>query len=270
MSVPTPPPPPGDLVDRPVRVVFPVRVEFATGSFMIREMTANLSVTGAFISTISPPALGSRGRLTFRYSRWETPFTVAAEVVRVVGADEGTEESPAGIGVRFVDVEPSATEQLQRMVAGLQEGSVTEAIRRTVRRGGRPLLEELRRRPADQKVIFAMAAQGTEIDDLIRDGNPAAISRLLDNPRMGKTHLRIIVKDTRTPVRILLLILRNTAWLADEETRVLLCRHPLTPLPHVLRLLGTLSTPRVRELANLAILRQAIRTAARQLLSKRR
>jgi hypothetical protein len=246
-----------------------VRVEFAAASFMIRELTSNLSVTGAFVATAEGPAVGSRGRLTFRYSRWEEPFAVAAEVVRVVSPEAATEESPAGMGVRFVEVEPAGAEQLRRLVGGLQEGSITEAIRRVVRQGTRPLLEELRRRPADQKVIFAMAAQGPEMDDLIRDGNPAAVSRVLDNPRLGKTQLRLIVRDARTPVRILLLVLRNTAWLADEETRLLLCRHPLTPLPHVLRLLGTLSTSRVKELANLAILRQPIRTAAKQLLRTR-
>ncbi|MFQ5719176.1 MAG: PilZ domain-containing protein [Acidobacteriota bacterium] len=257
-------------MDRPVRVVFPVRVEFAGSSFQIREFTANLSVAGAFIATTAPPALGSSGRLTFRHSRWEHPFTVAAEVVRVVGADAATKECPAGIAVRFMHIKAGAAEQLRRLVAGLHEGSVAEAIRRTVRDGNRPLLDELRRCPADQKVIFAMAARGPELDAVIREGNPAAVSRLLDNPRLEKKHLRLILKDTRTPVRLLLLILRNAAWLADEETRLLLCRHPLTPLPHVLRFLGTLSTPRVRELANLAILRQAIRAAARQLLSTRR
>jgi hypothetical protein len=188
----------------------------------------------------------------------------------VVGAEAATNENPAGIAVHFVNVEPGAAEELRRIMAGLQVGSVTEAIRRAVRDGQRPLLEELRRRPADQKVIFAMAAKGQEMEDLIRDGNPAAVSRLLDNPRLGKIHLRLILMDMRTPARVLLLILSNTTWLVDEETRLLLCRHPLTPLPHVLRLVGTLSTGRVKALANLAILRQAIRTAARRLLSTRR
>ncbi len=269
MSIP-PAPPPREHMDRAVRVVFPVRVEFAGATFKIREFTSNLSLTGAFIPTAHAPEPGSRGRLIFRYSRWEEPFTVEAEVVRVVTGDAAGPDQPAGIGLRFINMDKSALERLQRLVAGLQEGSVTEAIRRTVRDGARPLLEELRRRPADQKVIFAMAAQGPEIDDVIREGNPAAVSRLLDNPRLGSSHLRLIVKDTRTPVRILLLILRNTAWLADEETRYLLCRHPLIPVPHALRLLGTLSTSRVKDLSNLATLRQAIRVSARQLLRTRK
>ena len=40
-------------MDRPVRVVCPVRVEFDGGAFMIREFTTDLSVSGAFIATTS-------------------------------------------------------------------------------------------------------------------------------------------------------------------------------------------------------------------------
>ena len=43
---------------------------------------------------------------------------------------------------------------------------MSESIRRSIREGGSNLLDELRGRPADQKVMFAVSANCTEIDAL--------------------------------------------------------------------------------------------------------
>ena len=46
-------------LDRPVRVVFPIRVSFSGDTFLIKEFTANLSVGGIFLLTarMFPPRL---------------------------------------------------------------------------------------------------------------------------------------------------------------------------------------------------------------------
>ena len=79
---------------------------------------------------------------------------------------------PVGVGIRFLDLAPADLKRLGRLVDGIRDGSVTQAIRRSIEEGKTDLLQELRRRPIDQKVIFALTAGAEEIDALIRDGVP--------------------------------------------------------------------------------------------------
>ena len=139
-----------ELTDRPVRVSVPVRVTFSGNAFLIKEFTANLSVGGIFLQTDNVVETGVEGQLTFRGSQWERPFTIRAVVVRVVPPDSGSKLTP-GLGLQFLDIDDASHKSLQRLVDGIQDGSVVEAIRRSIREGtSRNLLEEIRRRPIDQ------------------------------------------------------------------------------------------------------------------------
>jgi len=257
-----------EKTSRPVRVLFPVRVSFAGDDFYIKEFSANLSVGGIFLATDRLIEVGSRGRLTFRVASWEKPFTVDAEVVRTVGPDHATEEKPSGIGLRFIDLSPQDGRRLERLVEGLTDGSVVEAIRRNVREGGKQLLHELRDLSTDQKVIFALFAQGQEIDALMRDGHPAALTRLLDNPRVGVTQVRKLLRDPRLKPSILLAVRKNREWMTDMEIRFLFCQHPATPLSEVLNLLPRLSQPHLQAMLNNRSLREPIRGRLKQLVKK--
>ncbi|MFQ5670250.1 MAG: TIGR02266 family protein [Acidobacteriota bacterium] len=266
------PPTSNELRPRPVRVSIPVRVSFAGEAFQIRDFTANLSAGGAFLPTERTVPVGTRGTLTFRLSQWEEPFTVEAEVAWVANGHEeedGGEAAPPGLGLRFLDLGDRHRKRLERLVEGIQDGSVVQAIRRSLQEDGKHLVEALRRRPTDQKVIFAVFAKGVEIDALIREGNPVVTLRLLSNPRLGVPHLRRLLEDPRTPARLLLAIKKAGRWLADEELRVLFCAHPRVPFAAALPLLPRLSRPSLLELERRPGLQAALRSRVQALLARR-
>lgn len=254
--------------DRPVRVRFPVRVSFSGNTFLIKEFTANLSVGGIFLPTERMVLPGSRGELTFRVSQWEEPFTVEAEVVRTVPPDAAG-ASPPGLGIQFLELDDADRKRLQRLIDGIQDGSVVQSIRRCIREGKRNLAQELRRRPTDQKVMLAVGARGEEIGALIRDGNPTVVLRLLDNPSLTQAHVRSILKDGRTATGFLIELKKHRRWMADEETRFLFCKHPKVALSDAIAQLRTLPAGRLRALECDTRLRAQIRAKAHELIRRR-
>jgi hypothetical protein len=93
-----------------VRVAFPAEVEFAGEKLRFKEFSANLSEGDLFLPTELSVEPGTRGRLTFRISQWEDPFSVDAEVVYRQPPPTAEGQSPAGLGMRFID--PGAVERL--------------------------------------------------------------------------------------------------------------------------------------------------------------
>lgn len=257
-----------ELPDRPVRVSVPVRVEFSGDRFLITEFTANLSEGGLFLPTEHTVEPGARGRMTFRLTQWDEPFTVEAEVVRVESPGQDTERR--GLGIRFVDLDPKHLEQLRRLVDGLLGGSMVEAIRRSIRESTRNMETELRRRPTDQKVMLANCARENEIEALIRDGHPTVLQRLLKNPRLRLPHVRSIVRDPRVPTRMLLDVKKCRQWFADEEVRFLFCRHSRAPFHETRTILQTLSIPKLQILGTDMNLLPQVRLRAREILRTKR
>jgi uncharacterized protein (TIGR02266 family) len=258
------------FVPRPVRVSVPVRVDFEGDRFTIREFTANLSEGGIFLRTEHMVPPGRRGRLTFRLTQWDRPFTVEAEVVRVEMPDQGPDGPAPGLGIRFINLSPQDLAKIRRLVDGIRDGSVVEAIRRTVRESPKGLVQELRNIPTDQKLMLSIAANKEEIQALIRDGHSTVMLRLLENPRLTVPHVRAIVRDTRMETRVMLEIRKHQKWMSDEEVRYWFCRNPRSPFHEVQPLLPTLSIPHLQHMARDANVRPQVRTAAREAVSKRR
>jgi hypothetical protein len=188
--------------------------------------------------------------------------------VRCVPPDSASGDQPAGLGLRFIDLEPGERRLLERLVDEVRDGSVTEIIRRELRRGGVDLQRQLRLRPTDQKVMLASSANRAEIEGLIRDGHPSVVLRLLDNPRITPPHVRLILRDPRMTATVMIAVARVPRWFGDEECRALFCAHPQAPLREALALLPRLARARLAILAQNANLRPQIRTRARSLLSK--
>ncbi len=239
---------------------------FSGIEFRIKEFTANLSAGGIFLPTeyMVPP--GTVGTLTFRISQWEEPFTVQAEVVRAVRPGDEPDIEEPGLGIRFLELSEADKKKLERLVLGVCDGSVVEAIRRSIRENRRNISEELRGRPTDQKVMFAVGARSEEIDALIRDGNQSAVQRLLDNPRLSGPQVRTILKDHRTRAGFMLALKRQRRWMEEEETRVLYCLHPNTPLRDAVAQLQTLPVSQLQAVERNPNVRAQIQAAAANLM----
>ncbi len=254
---------------RPIRVSIPARVEFEGERFTISEFTANVSEGGIFLLTEHMVPPGTRGRLTFRISQWEQPFTVEAEVVRVVPPERDDQELQPGLGIRFMELDEPDRLRIERLIEGVCSGSVIETIRRSILEAGRTLEVELRQRPTDQKLMLAIGATGKEIEALIRDGQPAVMQRLLDNPRLQVVHVRKVIADPRMPVRVLLDIQRQQRWFRDEEIRTSFCRHPKAPFENVRTVMPTLSVGGLRKIMAGGTVIKRVRDLAKEIVRRK-
>jgi hypothetical protein len=246
------------------RLVFPLRASFEIGDLVVTDFTHNVSSSGLFLPSSTMVDIGSMGRITLRPTQWDDPLTLEGEVVRVVEEAGVAVDQPAGLGIRFKNVDPETQRRIDGIVDGIRTGSISAAIRRSIQDGQKNLGEELRRRSTDQKVIFALSASGMEIDALIRDGNAAAVTRLLRNPRLNVAHVRTILKDVRLPTQVLRGVKRNAGWMADQSIKRLFCVHPAAPLQDVLAILSGLPKPVLEGIARNVNLRQQVRSQARQ------
>jgi uncharacterized protein (TIGR02266 family) len=254
--------------ERTLRVVVPILASFATETFTVREFTLNLSEGGVFLPTEKNCPPGTRGSLKFRATQFEDPFTLEAEVVHVIASDNEAGR-PAGMGIRFLDVSSDNRQRLHRLVEGVRDGSVVDAIRRSMREGRRSLLEELRRRPVDQKMMLAISARTEEIYAILRDGNPAVVERCLQNPRFFAKHVVALLRDVRTNARLLRLVHANRSWMSDADVRWHFCSHVNAALDDVLARLPDLPVARLRQLAEDRRIRQPIRRKAREWAKRR-
>ena len=253
-----------DRKSRSDRLAFPLRVSFEAEGQVLTDFTHNLSRTGLFLPSTTMLELGTRGSLTLRPTQWDEPLNLEGEVARVVAEAGVALDQPAGLGIRFKNVTPEQQRRIDGIVDGIRTGSISAAIRRSIQDGQKNLGEELRRRSTDQKVIFALSATGMEIDALIRDGNAAAVTRLLRNPRLNVSHVRTILKDVRLPTQVLRGIKRNSGWMADQSIKRLFCVHPAAPLQDVLAILSGLPRPVLEGIARNLNLRAQVRSQARQ------
>jgi hypothetical protein len=258
-----------DHVPRAVRVSVPARAEFEGNTFLIKEFTANIAEGGIFLITDEKVEPGVTGKLTLQISPWDRPFTVQAEVVRSVPPDPESEEYRSGLGIKFIEMSDADRKSIRRLVDGLQDGSVAEAIRRSLRESPHGLVHELRQRPVDQKVILAISASSEEIDALISDGQQAVIKRLLENPRVTLVHARKIIRDPRLTPVLLLQMKRRQEWWSDEEFRGHFCMHPKAPVHEVSPALGSLSVSRLKQMAIHPNVRLDIRNKAKEALRRK-
>jgi len=253
------------LIPRPVRVAVPVRVSFSATAYAIRDFTMNLSEGGIFLPTENMCEVGTEGELKFRVSQFDEPFVIKGRVVRIVEPGQEAGGQQAGLGIQFLDLTEGLASRLKRVVEGVSDGSVVEAIRRGLKESGKGLDLDLRSRPVDQKMMLALNANNQEIMALIRDGNPSVLTRLLDCPRVGATHVLMMVRMPSLPTRTLSAIRKNRKFLANEEIRYRFCIHPSTVISEALAELRLLPQSRQRQMARDMKLRQPIRVKAQEL-----
>jgi hypothetical protein len=78
---------------------------------------ADVSVTGAYLTTRAPVSVGDTHRLRLLMVPERIEMTLRAEVVRVAQSDHESTDHPRGVAVRFLDVDDDARERLQIYVA---------------------------------------------------------------------------------------------------------------------------------------------------------
>ena len=253
------------LVDRPVRVDFPVLVSFSSDTYTTREFTLNLSEGGMFIPTEKICPKGTRGTLKFRWSQYEEPMLLIAEVVHTVAPLNAPEGTVCGLGLKFLEVSQADLDRLREIVDGVRKGTVVETIRKSLLTSNRTLGQELRSRPTDQKMMLALSANPKEIDALVRDGAPSVLMRLLENPRLTQGHVVTMLRSPKLTTRVLSAIKGKGRFLAAAEARFLFCTHLNTSLSDAMEQLRMLPPDRLRKVAANPQTKSQLRMRAQEL-----
>lgn len=248
------------------RVHLPVLVSFSSDAYAVRQFTLDLSEGGIFLPTEKLCEVGTRGKLKFRTSQFEEPFTLEAEVVRVVPADG---DRAAGVGMQFVSLTDEQRALLQKLVSGVASGSIVHAIRESLKSNARTLGAELRKRPTDQKMMLAVQANGEEITALLRDGNPSVLARLLDCPRLTAGHVILMLKNPNLPTRVLSAIKKDRKWISNQEIRYRFCTHSNALLGEAVEQLRMLPPDRLKAISREGRVRAQIKSKAMDLVKRR-
>jgi hypothetical protein len=103
---------------------------------------------------------------------------------------------------------------------------------------------QLHSRSEDERQRLASVAEEPELSALCFDPVPAVIHRVLENPRTGLAHARLIAANHRNPVGLEPLAARP-AFLGDREVQRLLLRNNQSPEAIVRRLLASRPLPQI-------------------------
>jgi hypothetical protein len=123
-------------------------------------------------------------------------------------------------------------------------------------------------RSEDERQRLASVAEEPELSALCFDPVPAVIHRVLENPRTGLAHARLIAAHHRNPVGLDALAARP-AFLGDREVQRLLLRNNQTPEAIVRRLLASRTLSRIFESCQSHALPERHRQTARGVLRSR-
>ena len=107
----------------PNRAAFRRKLPFGRGAVLqVKDRAhivgvADLSITGAFLSTRAPVSVGETHVLRLLILPERIELSIQAEVVRLAQAATESEHHPRGVGVRFVDLDDEVREHLAFYVA---------------------------------------------------------------------------------------------------------------------------------------------------------
>ena len=92
-----------------------VRVEFPNFAGFVHRFAANLSVGGLFLELPEPPAVGTR--LRFEFQLPDQTALIRGEGEVMWRRERGGPGKPlSGVGVRFVEIDPTSRELIYRTV----------------------------------------------------------------------------------------------------------------------------------------------------------
>jgi hypothetical protein len=127
---------------------------------------------------------------------------------------------------------------------------------------------QLHPRSENERQRLASVAEEPELSALCFDPVPAVIHRVLENPRTGLAHARLIAANHRNPVGLEALAARS-ALVGDREVQRLLLRNNQSPETIVRRLLASRTLPQIFESCQSHDLPERHRHTARGVLRSR-
>ena len=178
---------------------------------------------------------------------WETVWQLDPWTADHEGAFEAALAAPAG--------EPG----VDRDASETEEGEM---------RGASPTFR-LQAMDPGERARLAMSAGRAERQLLRRDRSPQVLLNLLSNPRVEAEDVLAVVKSPAANGGLLDRIANDRRWSQNAEIRTAVARNPKTPSPTVVRLLDTLRTEDLRQMAKVGALRENVRREALRVYMRR-
>ncbi|MCP3102772.1 hypothetical protein LZ198_28235 [Myxococcus sp. K15C18031901] len=122
--------------------------------------------------------------------------------------------------------------------------------------------------PEDQRVAQARGVEDPELSAFCFDPVPAVIKAVLENPRTGLAHARLIARNHRNPVGLEALCAR-AAFAADTGVRRWLVRNPQLPAGLFRRLWSARRLMELHKVTNDRDVPESTRRSAREVLRQR-
>ena len=99
---------------------FPIRLRTRVGTALgpRLEFSVNLSASGMFLASETPPALREVVALSFDVPGESAPLECKAEVMHLVRPAQANKDWPAGYGVQFIQADDRFRERLDRLLGG--------------------------------------------------------------------------------------------------------------------------------------------------------
>jgi hypothetical protein len=104
---------------------------------------------------------------------------------------------------------------------------------------------------------------------MIKQSNKLIQGAVMKNPRITDGEVAMVAKNKTSSDELIRMILLNKDWMKNYEIKKALVVHPKTPAPKAMRLVPTLTTKDIKELAKSRQVSTMISTAARKELEMR-
>lgn len=236
-----------------------LEIHFQSPHEMIEFLGKSPEGEGLLLPTTQVLAAGDERDLHMHVPWLGRRLHLRIRVLRAASADE-----PPGILVRIHDGPRDTLEQLVEIVGRFRTGAVLEEPA-----GDEPPEQRIRSMSPSLRAMLAMKAGPEERLILARDPDPRVLEFLLKNPSMGTDEVRRLATKLTLHHGHFALILRNSAWMADEPLRMALARNPRLPEFMAETVLQTLTTPALKNLVESMNTTAATRRVASRVLQAR-
>lgn len=99
-----------------VRVKARLKVRFKNTESFINEYTYNISKGGIFIRTNHPCALREKVEVFLILPGTQQEIVALGEVIHLVGPEQATEHTPAGMGIQILEIKPEDQNRIEEFI----------------------------------------------------------------------------------------------------------------------------------------------------------
>lgn len=110
------------------RAPIELKVEYKRLNTFFADYTRNISKGGTFIKTTRPLSIGTEFVFALAVPTFEEPLRLRGSVQWIVTTAQATDDSPAGMGIRFLYADDSERREVEALVEQLMTSELGEGL----------------------------------------------------------------------------------------------------------------------------------------------